>query len=98
MKIKIAEPNEWKYLSHHVWEEHHEKPVLKGFVVRFISGNKKNCAIENLELISQRENRARNSIHNLYTPEIRQAIHTLAGLKHRINKKKKEKENAQEQN
>ena len=94
MLFRSAEPNEWKYLSWHIWETHQGKAVPKGYVIRFIDGNIKNCTIENLELISQKENRLRNSIHNIYPAELKKAIQTLAGLKRKINSKKKEKSNA----
>ncbi len=62
--IKKAEPNIWKALSHHIWEMHNN-PVPKGYVLRFIDGDYNNCSIENLEVITMKENRVRNSASTL---------------------------------
>lgn len=62
--IKTALPNVWKPLAHHIWQQHNP-PLAPGHVLRFIDGNINNCSIENLEVITQRENRIRNSATTL---------------------------------
>lgn len=57
--VKVAEPNpytkaktRYRFKHHVVWEGEHG-PIPKGMVVRFLDGNKLNCAIENLEMVSK---------------------------------------------
>lgn len=69
----------------HVWEQAHGK-VPEGYIVTFKDGNRLNCDIDNLTLITRREIMARNSIHRL--PEnLKQTIRTLTSLKRQINAK-----------
>lgn len=91
-KVKIAEPNIWKWKHRLIWENNNG-PIPKGHAIVFRDGNTSNFSIENLELVTRRELRLRNSLHNQYTPELRKTIQQLAGLKRRINTKK-EKFNA----
>ena len=93
IKVKIGEPNVWKRLHIIEWEKHHGQ-IPEGYIVRFKDGDKLNCKIENLELISRRENMLRNTIHH-YPPEIKQVIRTAGKLQRIINKK--EKQNAEKQ-
>jgi hypothetical protein len=46
-----------------LWEQAHGE-IPKGYVVTFIDGNKTNCTIENLRLISRRENLMRNQCND----------------------------------
>ncbi len=91
VKVKVAEPNKWKWKHRLIWEEHHGK-IPKGFAVAFKDGNRKNFDLSNLELISREELMHRNTIHN-FPVELKETIQTLGGLKRRINKIK-EKQNA----
>lgn len=52
--VKIAEPDVWKAKQRLVWEQHNG-PIPKGMVVLFADGNKLNCSIENLRLVSLKE-------------------------------------------
>lgn len=90
VKIKVAEPNVWKFKQRYVWEQHHGE-IPKGYLIIFKDKNRFNFAIENLEKVSKKEHRLRNSIHK-YPSELQQTIRQLAGLKRRI-KTKKEKLN-----
>lgn len=45
----------WEVLHRAVWEEHNG-PISEGMMVTFLDGDKTNCSIENLVLISKREN------------------------------------------
>ncbi|MGB4776008.1 MAG: HNH endonuclease signature motif containing protein [Daejeonella sp.] len=49
----------WKLLHKHIWEELNG-PVPKGFCLWFKDGDPMNCVIENLEMITRKENRIRN--------------------------------------
>ena len=54
----------WIPLHKLIWIEHHG-PIPPKHVVRFIDGNVDNVTIENLELLSFRENMLRNTVHKL---------------------------------
>jgi hypothetical protein len=81
--IKIADSN-WQLLQRHVWEQHFG-PIPKGHVVVFKDGDFKNCNINNLEVISKKENMARNSIMN-YPPEVREVLVITRSIKIKIKK------------
>jgi hypothetical protein len=81
-RIKIAEPNQWKYIHRMVWEETHG-PIPKDSIVIFKDGNKLNCNLENLELLTKRENMIRNAIHQ-YPAEIKSTIKAISKLKKAI--------------
>lgn len=57
--IRISLDN-WIPMKHKVWIDHHG-PIPKGNVIRVIDGDTMNSKIENLEMISQKENRIRNA-------------------------------------
>lgn len=58
----------WKLYHRHLWEQVNDK-IPTGHCLRFRDGNSLNCKIENLELISRKENRFRNASHQLLTPK-----------------------------
>lgn len=89
---KVSETGEshkdW-VLSHHVeWEKHHGA-VPPGWIVTFRDGNKSNCAIENLHLISRAENMARNSIHR-YPKEIVRTTAKISSFLKRLKQLEKQ--------
>lgn len=87
IKVKIADPNIWKWKHRLVWEQKNGA-IPKQNCVIFRDGNSLNCVIENLELISRKELARRNSIMNL-PPEIQDAYRLIGRLKRKINKKEK---------
>jgi len=52
---KIAEPNVIREEHRCVWEEHYG-PIPDGMNVMFLDGDRRNCSIENLTLVSKQEN------------------------------------------
>lgn len=50
----------WKPLHRHLWEEAFG-PIPDGMIVSFIDGNRLNCVIENLQLMTKKANYQRNS-------------------------------------
>ena len=83
LHIKIAEPNKWELLHRYVWIREHG-PIPRGMNVAFKDGNAGNCTLDNLELITRAETMRRNTIHNRYPQELKEAIYTLGRLKRKI--------------
>ena len=87
--IRIAE-NHWVLYNRWLWEKHYGK-IPEDFNVVFKDGNAKNCALENLECISNAELVLRNNIHDRYPPELVQIMLMKGKLKKEINKLEKNK-------
>lgn len=85
LRIKTAEPNIWHLLHRKVWENVNG-PVPKGMVLAFRDGNRQNCALDNLELISRSERMNRNTIHN-YPEELKSTIRLVSKLRRKINER-----------
>jgi hypothetical protein len=81
--IKVADPRKWELLHRNVWKKAHG-PIPNGHAIIFKDGNKQNCALENLAIISREDNMLRNTIHR-YPEEIKSAIKTLTKLKKTIS-------------
>jgi len=60
LKIKIAEPNIWRFKHIMEWEKYNGK-VPPGYFVSFKDGNHYNCDISNLMLITPSENAIMNT-------------------------------------
>lgn len=84
-KIKVAEPNRWKLLHRYVWEQANG-PIPDGCNVTFLDGDPQNCTLENLVLMTRRENAFRNChlIQEAATPEHRSATIPLAKIRVRV--------------
>jgi hypothetical protein len=80
VKIKVQDKMAYKHRV--IWEQHNDK-LNKGDVVRFKDGNKLNCTIENLELVSRSENMIKNTIHR-FPEEVKSTIKLLTKLKKKI--------------
>lgn len=89
LQRKIGEPNQWIMEHRRVWEEANGS-IPKGYLVMFLDGNKKNCSIDNLRLITQAEN-ARLNQWNLRSsdPEVTNVGISIVKLKSAINERKK---------
>lgn len=85
LKIKVAEPNVWRFKHIMEWERHNGK-VAEGFLISFKDGDHYNCKIENLMCISRTEHAILNH-QNLRSasPELTESGLVLAKLKHRIS-------------
>lgn len=85
--VKIQEENPYtgektRYKAKHivVWEKHNG-PVPKGFNVRFIDGDKTNCDIENLVMVSKAEHLRLTKLgYNDTDPELKPSVLALAKL------------------
>jgi len=82
----------WPLLHRHLWEQHHG-PIPPKHIVFFKDGNRSNCVIENLELISMAENARRNSMWSKFPRELAEAIQLNSALKRRLRKLDGKKQN-----
>lgn len=78
--------SKWILYHNKVWIDHNG-PIPKGSLIRFIDGNTRNCDISNLEMVSMKENMARNTIQR-FPEEIQQIIKLTTKLNKTINGKK----------
>ncbi len=78
--IKITE-NYWELLHRKIWMDAHGS-IPRHLIVTFKDGNSMNCNLDNLKLISKRENLQRNSIANI--PE---HLREVVKLKNKLTKK-----------
>jgi hypothetical protein len=86
IEVKVKDPNKWKLLHRIVWEQHNGK-IPSGMNVQFIDGNRKNCSIENLYLISRADQlRNENSFHARYPESIKKLLTLKRVLTRSINK------------
>lgn len=83
----------WRAVHLIVWEEANG-PLPKGYAVCFRDGDKRNIALDNLELVKRGDLMSRNTIHNL-PPELKQTVQLLGRVNRAI--RKREKNDGQEQ-
>ena len=83
-----ANSKNWEYVHKRVWEDAHG-PVPKGHRIWWKDGNHRNCALENLELLSDKEHMARTTVHRL-PRELRDTIMLAGRLKRVIREKTRE--------
>lgn len=79
----------WPLLARHTWEQHHG-PIPPGHVIRAKDGNRQNCAIENLEMLTQKENMRLNSIWVRMPRELAEVMQLSGALKRKLRKHAKE--------
>ncbi len=76
----------YELLHRHVWEKHNGA-IPEGYNVQFKDGNRKNCNIDNLYLISRAEQmRNENSLHVKYPKKIAELIQIKGAINRQINK------------
>lgn len=88
LKIKVAEPNRWRFKHIMEWEKHKGK-IPDGYMISFKDGNHTNCRIENLMCITRSENAILN--HQKLRSESAEQTETaviLAKLKLKISQVK----------
>ena len=86
IEVKVAEGKPWRHKHRLMWEEAHGT-VPDGYMVSFIDGNKQNCVLDNLYLITKTDNLRKVSVNN-YPDDVREVIHMRAVLKRHINTQK----------
>jgi hypothetical protein len=90
--IKVGEGEHQQQPLHRVNWVKANGPIPKGWLVAFRDGDKLNCEIGNLVLISCKENMNRNSLHN-YPPEIAKLMQLRGVLTNQINKRMNNEQN-----
>ena len=80
--IKIGDCN-WQLLNRYTWEQYHG-PIPKGLIVVYKDGNYMNNDIDNLMLLTKKENMVRNTIHRL-PKELQQVMRLKCKLIKKIN-------------
>lgn len=92
VKVKVADPNKWRYKHHLIWEEHNG-PIPKGYNIQFKDKNPLNVTLDNLYIISRSDQmRNENSLVCRYPEDLQAAIRLRGAVKRAItmyNKKQK---------
>ena len=87
-EIKVEEGLRGWRLKHRIeWEKHHGK-VPKGYRLSFRDGDKQNCDIGNLYLVSVADVMRNNTMHN-FPEDLREVIHIRSRIRRELNKQKK---------
>ena len=86
IKIKDCQ---WELLQRHVWTQANGE-IPPGSVVIFLDGNYLNCELNNLQVISRKENMARNTIQR-YPAELQEVMKLTCKLKRKTNGKQQTK-------
>jgi len=85
VEIKIEEGMfKWRMLHREIWKRHYGEYPPRGTALLFKDGNKQNCDISNLELLTRKQLMDRNTIHN-YPEEIKELTRLRAVITRRIN-------------
>jgi hypothetical protein len=86
--IKIKDSH-WELLQRHVWTKANGE-IPRGSVVIFLDGNYLNCELSNLQVITRKENMARNTIQR-YPAELQEVMKLTCKLKRKTNGKQQTK-------
>ena len=86
--IKIKDCH-WELLQRYVWTKANGE-IPPGSVVIFLDGNYLNCELTNLQVISRRENMARNTIQR-FPAELQEIMKLTCKLKRKTNGKQQTK-------
>lgn len=82
---KIGAMN-WRALHRLLWIKAHG-PVPAGYIVTFKDGNKLNCVLENLELMTMSDNARRNAVWKKMPKELAGLMPLRAAIQRQINKR-----------
>jgi len=93
IEIKIADPRTWEPLHREVWKQHHGQYPPAGTAIVFVDGNKQNCDINNLKLLTRKELMQRNSIHNL-PEQLKEVLALKRAIVRKINGKQDKRHNS----
>lgn len=87
IEIKVAEGmHQYRLLHREIWKQLNGRYPPKGSALIFIDGNRQNCDISNLKLVTRKELMLMNTVHRL--PEnLKEVIRLKGVLKRKINGK-----------
>ncbi len=91
-KLKISDPNKWKFKHVLLWEKEYNSKVPEGHIILFKDCNRSNLDIENLICISR--TLAVRLNYNKYSKspeEFKQTIFTMSELQTKISEKERKK-------
>jgi hypothetical protein len=87
VEIKVAEGIfQWRLLHRENWKKAHGAYPARGTALIFKDGNKQNCDISNLQVLTRAELMDRNTVHNL-PEEIKDVIRLNGVLRRKIHGK-----------
>lgn len=87
MLIKVAEgTNQYRLLHREVWKQHHGSYPPAGSILIFINGNKQDCDISNLKLITRKDQMQMNSAQR-FPENLKEVIRLKGVLRRKINGK-----------
>lgn len=90
--IHIKVPGHRTFVLKHRWIwEMHNGPIPKGCQIHFLDGDRHNCDISNLELITRAECAKRNCCWNNYPEDVAHLFQLKGALNRQINKNRKKK-------
>lgn len=84
IEVRIRQ-GKYKLKHRHVWEQTNGS-IPRDSIIVFKDGNKLNCTIDNLEMITKAENMMRNTMRR-FPVELQQSIKLIHKLKKQINEK-----------
>lgn len=79
----------WPLMSRYLWEQH-KGPIPPKHLIKYIDKDRNNCVIENLYLVSMKDNMAKNTIWNTdnMPHELAEVILIAGALKRQIRRRK----------
>jgi len=87
VEIKIAEGlHQWRLLHRENWKRAYGQYPNKDMALIFKDGNRQNCEVENLELVTRAELALRNMITSI-PPEVRKVMQLRGAITRQINKR-----------
>lgn len=87
IEIKLPGHKKWVLKHRWIWEQSNG-PIPDGSQIHFIDGDRTNCDISNLEMITHAENARRNCFWNNYPKEVASLVQLKGALNRQINKQK----------
>lgn len=79
----------WPFYHRYLWEQTNG-PIPAGHLVVFRDGNRQNCVIENLQLMTLADNARRNSMWSHMPRELAEVIQLQGALKRKLRRREKD--------
>lgn len=76
----------WPFHHRYLWEQANG-PIPEGHIVTFRDGNRQNCTIENLDLMTLADNARRNSMWTKLPRELAEAIQLTGAIKRQLRRR-----------